>query len=187
MKSSSLFIPLFERAFYFLRPGDTESNRLKTIAGSLDVELNDLGREQARAAVGLVRPLGITHVTSSNLRRARDTAAIVAAALRLPHAILPELGERNWGEFEGKPQTLRVPGAKPAGAETTEQFISRTHAAMARVEAHGIPLIVAHSGTFRVLCHLFRLEDPVEPIANCSPVRFTPPAQPGKEWAIEII
>lgn len=187
MKSSGSSIPLFERAFYFLRHGETESNRLKTIAGSLDVELNELGREQARAAIGRVRPLGITHITSSNLRRARDTAAIVAAALHLPHAILPGLGERNWGEFEGRPQALRVPGAKPAGAETSEQFINRTRAALAQVEARGRPLIVAHSGTFRVLCRLFSLEDTVDPIANCCPVRFTPPAQPGRAWSICII
>jgi len=187
MKSFDSSIPLFERVFYFLRHGETESNRLKTIAGSLDVALNELGREQARAAVERVRPLGITHVTSSDLRRARDTAAIVAAALQLPHAILPGLGERNWGEFEGRPQALRVPGARPAGAETSEQFIARTRAALAQVEARGMPLIVAHSGTFRVLCRLFMLEVPVEPIANCSPVRFTPPSGAGGTWRCEVL
>ena len=39
--------------FYFLRHGETDSNRLKTIAGSLDVELNETGQAQARAAINL--------------------------------------------------------------------------------------------------------------------------------------
>ena len=180
-------VPLFERPFYYLRHGETEANRLKTIAGSLDVELNETGRAQARAAIGRVRPLGITHVTSSDLRRARDTATIVAQALNLPHAVVPGLGERNWGEFEWKPQALRIPGSMPAGAESPEQFIARTRAALAQVEARGIPLVVAHSGTFRVLCRLLALEEPLQPIANCSPVHFVPPARPGGLWSVEII
>ena len=48
-------IPLFMHMFYFLRHGETESNRQKTIAGSLDVELNETGRAQARAAIERVR------------------------------------------------------------------------------------------------------------------------------------
>ena len=180
-------VPLFERTFYYLRHGETDSNRLKTIAGSLDVELNDIGRGQAHAAIELVRPLGITHVTSSHLRRARDTATIVAQALNLPHSVVPGLGERNWGEFEGQPQALRVPGSKPAGAESLEQFIARTRAGLAQVEACGTPLIVAHSGTFRVLCHLLALQEPVGPIANCSPVRLNPPARRGGAWTNETL
>src|SRR5688572_8709829 len=111
-------IPLFGISFYFLRHGESESNRLKIVAGSMDVELTDAGREQARAAIDLVRPLGITHVVSSNLRRARETAAIVSRALALPHLVIPELGERNWGELEGKPLAVRVRGLPPPGAET---------------------------------------------------------------------
>lgn len=187
MTNASLEAPLFGRTFYFLRHGETESNRLKMIAGSLDVELNESGRAQARAAIEQVRPLGVTHITSSALRRARDTAAVIASALHLPHAVLPGLGERGWGDLEGKPQALRVPGAKPAGAETAEEFISRTRAALGRVDARGVPLIVAHSGTFRVLCRLFALEESAQPIVNCRPVRFTPPARSGAAWTIEIL
>jgi len=180
-------VPLFAGNFYFLRHGETDTNRLKTIAGSLDVALNETGLAQARAAVEQVRPLGITRIASSALRRARDTAAIIAQALNLPHAVLPGLGERNWGELEGKPQALRIPGVKPARAETLEQFMARTRAALALMDARGVPLVVAHSGTFRVLCRLLMLEEAVQPIANCSPVRFTPPAQPGAAWTIETL
>ena len=178
---------LFAIPFYFLRHGETESNRLQTIAGSTDVELNNTGRAQARAAIECVRPLGITHVVSSNLRRARVTAETVAGALRLPHAVAPGLAERSWGSLEGKPRQLRVRSAPPPDAESYEAFAARTLAALAGVEARGKPLIVAHSGTFRVLCRTLGVEEPEEQVANCRPVRFTPPATTGGEWTLEIL
>jgi probable phosphoglycerate mutase len=181
-------IALFERPFYFLRHGESESNRLRTVAGSIDVELTDAGREQARAAIEAVRPLGITHVTSSNLRRARETAAIIARALALPHVVIPELAERNWGELEGKPLAQRVPGAAlPAGAETAEEFVARVGGALARVNADGIPLVVAHSGTHRVLSRLLGLAESAEAIANCRPVRYTPPARASDSWSVATV
>jgi broad specificity phosphatase PhoE len=185
-RSDSLPIPLFEREFYFLRHGETDFNRLKLIAGSTDVELNDTGRAQARAAVELVRPLGIRNIVSSGLRRARDTAAIVAAALGLPHTVLAGLAERNWGTLEAKPQASRGAGETPPGAETVVQFVSRTRAALAEIDVSATPLIVAHSGTFRVLCRLLAL-DAGEPISNCHPVRFTPPEREGAAWTMQLL
>ncbi|MBI3043213.1 MAG: histidine phosphatase family protein [Betaproteobacteria bacterium] len=185
--NASAPIPLLERMFYYMRHGETESNRLQTIAGSTDVALNDTGRSQARAAVELVRPLGITLVVSSAQLRARDTATVVAEALMLPRVVLPGLAERNWGELEGKPRALRVRGVTPPGAETAEQHVSRTRAALGEIAAGGTPLVVAHSGTVRVLCRLLALEAPPEPVANCRPVRFAPSPREGGGWTIEML
>jgi probable phosphoglycerate mutase len=179
-------IALFGAPFFFLRHGETESNRLQTIAGSLDVELNETGRAQALAAVEWVQPLGITHVVSSHLRRARATAETVARALGLPHAVEPGLAERAWGSLEGKPRSLRARNAPPPDAEPYEVFAARTQAALAKVEARGRPLIVAHSGTFRVLCRLLEIDEPGEQVANCRPIRFCPPLAAGGKWFIEI-
>jgi probable phosphoglycerate mutase len=134
-----------------------------------------------------VRPLGISSIVSSDLRRARDTAAIIAAALGIPHAVVTGLAERNWGTLEAQPQTARGAGETPPGAETVDQFIARTRAALAEIDAKGIPLIVAHSGTFRVLCRLLALDAGGEAIANCHPVRFTPPAQIGEKWSLNLL
>jgi broad specificity phosphatase PhoE len=181
------YVPLFSRPFYFLRHGESESNRLKVIGGSMDVELTDIGRAQAREAIDALRPLGITHVTSSHLRRARETAEIICKALGLTHVIIPELAERNWGEMEGKPVASRVRGSLPAGAETPEEFVARVGKGLAQVKAEGVPLVVAHSGTNRALSRLLGLAESVEPIGNCRPVRFTPPAQVGGAWLLETI
>jgi probable phosphoglycerate mutase len=179
-------IPLFAGVFYFLRHGESESNRLGTIAGSTDVALTSAGRAQAHAAIERIRPLGVARVASSALRRAHETAAIIASALDLPHLVVPGLAERAWGELEGQPQALRQRGVTPAGAETLSQFIGRTRAALASIEPGGTVLIVAHSGTFRVLCRLLGLEAPREALANCHPVRFHPPAARGGAWSLEF-
>jgi broad specificity phosphatase PhoE len=68
-----------------------------------------------------------------------------------------------------------------------DQFVARTRAALAEIDAKGIPLIVAHSGTFRVLCRLLALDAGGEAIANCHPVRFTPPAEAGGQWKLEFL
>ena len=180
-------VPLFGIPFYFMRHGETDSNRFRTIAGSLDVALNDTGTAQAQAAVDRVRPLGVTHIATSHLRRARDTAATVARALALPHIVLPELAERDWGELEGMPQAMRVRGAPPPGAETAEAFVARVRGGLAQVRADGVPLIVAHSGTHRVLCRLLGLAESVDAIANCRPVHFSPPSRPGGAWTAEML
>jgi broad specificity phosphatase PhoE len=181
-------IALFGVPFYFLRHGESESNRLKTIAGSMDVELTDAGRAQAREAIERLRPVGVTHVTSSHLRRARETAAIISRALALPHLVIPELAERNWGELEGQPLAARLPGAPlPTGAETAEAFLARVRGALGQVKAEGVPLVVAHSGTHRVLSRLLGLAESTDAVANCRPLRFTPPARAGAPWSCDVI
>ena len=99
----------------------------------------------------------------------------------------PGLAERSWGSLEGKPRKLRVRSAPPPDAESYEAFAARTLAALAGVEARGKPLIVAHSGTFRVLCRTLGVAEPAEQVANCSPVRFTPPSRAGGKWSLEIL
>jgi broad specificity phosphatase PhoE len=176
--------PLLRGPFCFLRHGETEPNRLGLIAGSTDVPLNDTGFEQARAAARLLANVGIDAIYSSPLRRARETADIAAQALRLPVTVIPEIAERNWGELEGRPRAERVRGVTPPGAETLEAFTARTLAGLARVrEGHRLPLVVAHSGTFRVLCAHLAIAAPEQPVENSRPLRFVPPAG-GHSWRI---
>ncbi|MBI3069262.1 MAG: histidine phosphatase family protein [Betaproteobacteria bacterium] len=180
-------IAILSRPLYFLRHGETENNRLSLIAGSADVELNAAGWEQARAAAEMFEDTGITAVYTSALRRARDTAEIVAQALRMPVVVVPELAERNWGALEGKPRALRVRGVTPPGAETPEAFLERTRRGLARIDAAGMPLLVAHSGTFRVLCRLTSHDEPSLPVPNCRPVRFTPPSTADPRWRVDVL
>jgi glucosyl-3-phosphoglycerate phosphatase len=178
-------IPVLQQPFCFLRHGETSSNFEDTIAGSLDVPLTARGIEQSRVAAILLQDRGITSIHSSALRRARDTANCVADSLGLSVNVIAELGERSWGELEGKPRRLRIAGDTPAGGETPEAFRARILQGFAKIRADGLPLIVAHSGVFRVLCGLLRLMPLESRIENARPVLITPV---GKDrWQIEAM
>jgi probable phosphoglycerate mutase len=166
--------PLLAAPFCFLRHGETENNRLGLIAGMSDVALNATGRLQARAAAQRLAKSGIDAIWSSPLRRARDTAQCVAETLGLPIGVVAQLAERNWGELEGKPLELRVAGMTPPGGESIEAFKDRTLAGLRQIRASRLPLIVAHSGTFRVLTEWLRLPARSAPIDNCTPLLLRP-------------
>jgi probable phosphoglycerate mutase len=168
-------IALFRQAFIFMRHGESEANLADTMAGSLDVALTARGRAQAQAAAALLKDSGISAIYSSTLSRARDTAAYAAALLGLPVIEIAEIGERNWGEAEGKPRSTRSANccgvSPPAGV--------RSRRICAQIEARGLPLLVAHAGVFRVLCRALGLHEPDQPYFNAAPVRIEPA---GSAW-----
>jgi probable phosphoglycerate mutase len=168
--------PLLAAPFLFLRHGETEHNRLGLVAGASDIPLNASGQAQARAAAQKLVLSGIDAIWCSPLLRARDTAACVAAALGLQPVFVPQLAERNWGELEGKASELRVRDATPPGGESLDEFRSRTLAGLRQIGASRLPLIVAHSGTFRVLCEWLQIPQQTAPVANSLPLRFAPVA-----------
>jgi len=134
----------------------------------------------------LLKPLGITAINSSALRRAFDTAEPIAHALALPVTIIAALGERHWGVLQGRPLASRVRGEIPEDAETAEQFTQRVLRGFAEVVPGGNPLIVSHSGVFRVLCRTLGIAESATPVTNARPVRLIPPDQVHKTWRIEI-
>ena len=174
---------LFRAPFYFLRHGETDVNRQGLVAGRQDVPMNETGRRQALAAAERLAGRGIDAIYSSPLARARATADCIAASLDLPVIEIAELAERGWGELEGKARSLRRAGVTPAGGETPEAYVERTLAGLAKIPATGLPLIVAHSGTFRVLCGELRIE--ADAVVNGEPMRFVPGA--GTGWRVELL
>lgn len=174
-------IALFTRPFYFLRHGETETNARQLVAGSIDTDLTALGREQALEAAALLAKAPITAVYSSPLRRARDTALPVAERLKLPVVVIAGLAERTWGALEGQPRASRIRGVMPAGAETGTAFRARIFEALAQIDSD-VPLIVAHSGVFRVLCYTLDIVQPAGPVTNALPLRFTRIAE---NWKLE--
>ena len=84
-----------------LRHGRTAWNHEGRVQGQLDAELDDSGREQAaRAAEALSLPRP-TLLWSSDLVRARDTAAYVAGATGLETTYDARLREFDLGERQG--------------------------------------------------------------------------------------
>ncbi|NNU81822.1 histidine phosphatase family protein [Halovulum dunhuangense] len=156
--------PLFQSDFLFLRHGRTALNAADRVAGSTDVELDELGHAQALAARDALAAEALAAIWVSPLLRARQTAAAVAAARGLTPAILPDLAERDWGAWEGMPRAGLDRDATPPGGEAPAIFISRVLGALSRIEGPFPALIVAHSGVARVLaaalCPARRLRRP---------------------------
>jgi len=184
---AAMACPLFQAAFYFLRHGETEVNRMGLVAGKNDLELNETGWRQARAVAQSLKNHRIDAIYSSPLKRARDTASCIAAALGMEIVIVPDLAERNWGELEGKPREMRALGGTPRGAEEPEVFYRRTLAGLARIRSGAAPLVVAHSGTFRVLCNELDVPAGETTVPNGQPLRFNPPQGPKGKWTVEIL
>ena len=84
-----------------LRHGQTELSVQKRFSGTGDQPLTEHGRLQAAAAAARLATSGATAVVSSPVRRARETAELVAAALDVEVAFEPGLRETDFGDWEG--------------------------------------------------------------------------------------
>lgn len=83
------------------RHGNTDWNAGDRVQGQTDTELNDLGREQAKAAAQLLAALRPDAIVASDLRRAADTADALAALTGLPVRLDRRLRERHYGRWQG--------------------------------------------------------------------------------------
>lgn len=84
---------------YLVRHGQTQWNLEKRLQGATDNVLNDTGRRQAAELVPRLAGVPFSHIYSSGLRRAQETATAFAGAT--PVTTLPALNERSFGKFEG--------------------------------------------------------------------------------------
>lgn len=83
------------------RHGETDWNASGRYQGQADVELNVRGVQQAQAAAALIVALKPLRIVSSDLARARTTAAELAAITGLPVELQPGLQEVNVGDWVG--------------------------------------------------------------------------------------
>jgi probable phosphoglycerate mutase len=87
-----------------VRHGESAWNELKLVQGqSGDVALTARGIEQARSVADTLRQYRFDSILSSDLDRARQTAAVLSDALGLDVIVTPSLRERSFGVFEGGP------------------------------------------------------------------------------------
>jgi broad specificity phosphatase PhoE len=143
---------------YLARHGETEWNRDRRLQGSADIPLNDTGRRQAAALADRLVGVQLDAVYSSELRRSRDTAAIVHGAA--PLVALGGLNERRLGAFEGQISSAEYerrrqdPDDTLDGGESLSQFFARIHATLESLMRHhqsGAILIVGHGGTNQMI------------------------------------
>ena len=157
-----------------MRHGATASNRATPprLQGSgVDLPLSDAGRLEAEQASGSLRHLDVGAVFCSTMRRAVETATIVAAPWNLSPASIDGLHEIDVGDWEGMswseiresdPERFadydRHGGAAAyPGGESPEQVVDRALPVLEDIaRSHDDrPLIVAHRAVNRsVIGHL---------------------------------
>jgi probable phosphoglycerate mutase len=154
------------------RHGETDDNRKPIrVQGFRDTPLNEVGRRQARELAERVADMGLRSLWSSDLSRARDTAAIVGESVGLTPRLDPRLREANRGRWEGRlfidieqdePELYAAwrragPDFRFPGGESLTDQQHRVLATLDDVSAAGeLPaLVVCHGGSIRVvLCAL---------------------------------
>ena len=86
---------------YVVRHAETDWNRDLRIQGQTDIQLNDMGREQALKLRPIMQQLQIESVYSSSLSRAFETAEIATQELKISIQKDDRLRETNIGDAEG--------------------------------------------------------------------------------------
>src|SRR5512135_3574571 len=87
----------------FVRHGESEANLLREFSNGLDKHpLTEKGRQQAAALAERLKGQPISGSYTSPVLRARQTAAILSAALGLPAETADALREYSVGIFEGR-------------------------------------------------------------------------------------
>lgn len=174
-------MPLPLTPFYYIRHGESESNRDRIMAGSgIDKPLTEAGRAQARAAGEVLAKL--SHLPSvicySPMLRAMETAQLINTHLNLPMIEAPDLVEHGVGEWEGmtwdEVASFWEHGMNPPGGETYPEFHRRVKKGMqTALQNPGPVLVVAHGGVWQAIKSLYAPADYFE-IDNAIPHHFEP-------------
>jgi broad specificity phosphatase PhoE len=91
----------FMTHLYLVRHGQTDWNAQGRWQGQADIPLNALGLSQADQQAAALAPLELAAIYSSDLSRARHTAAPLARLTGLPVQLDPRLREIHQGGWQG--------------------------------------------------------------------------------------
>ncbi len=92
------------RKIFLVRHGQDTDNAAHVLNGRRDTELTELGRRQAKEVAAKLRGANIQIIYTSPLKRAYETARIIATELGIDEVMADEhLVEREFGILTGKP------------------------------------------------------------------------------------
>jgi broad specificity phosphatase PhoE len=165
---------VYTNTLYLVRHGENRANVTKEFSYKIvDYPLNAKGVLQARQTAEFFRNQPPDEIYSSPLRRARQTAEIIADVVQLPVTVLEELREINIGELEGRPPTVEhwqfhdriiadwYQGAYRSrfpGGEDFLQLLQRIRRGLLKITQgkNGRRILLAgHGGTFTALVKAF--------------------------------
>lgn len=171
------------------RHGQTEWNLLKKVQGKADIELNEKGIEQANQTRETLKNEKIDLILCSPLKRAVQTAKIINEGRDIPMIIDERISERDFGEFEGMPNTdfdysgfwSYKQDLKYEKAENIKEFFKRVYIFLDSIQDDYVGkriLIVAHGGiSIPIKCYFDGIpnQDTLLPLAlgNCEVAKYS--------------
>ncbi|GAA4506393.1 histidine phosphatase family protein [Brevibacterium yomogidense] len=184
------------RSLTLLRHGRTSYNAEGRFQGQVDVPLDELGLEQARAvALHLAGSASISRIVSSDLRRAAQTAQALSEATGVPVAHDASLREISVGDWEGYtrdevaekwPEELDAwlagTDMRPPGGESRNESATRVFEAINRLVDEAPEdedlVVVAHGAVIRsateMLLDMADGRGRLGVLTNCTYARLSP-------------
>ena len=173
---------------YFIRHGQTVWNAANKICGATDIELTELGHQQAVEAGKKILEEGIDadEILYSPLVRAKETARHISEITKIPMREEPGLIEQNFGKYEATPRDgaeFRLAKQqfmnRYEGGESMFQVAQRIYNLLDDLKKESdrkTYMLVAHNGIVRIL-HSYFYEMTNEEFAsfgirNCAVVRY---------------
>lgn len=139
---------------YIIRHGETLWNREKRLQGRTNIDLSDEGERIARLTAEGMKDIAFTHIFSSPLNRAMQTAKILRADRDLPIVIDDRLIEVCFGDYEGKIATQQTDS-------NIDRFFKAPETYVAYGTAESFDEIFARANSF--------LNDVIYPLAEKEP------------------
>lgn len=181
------------------RHGQTDWNVIEKIQGHTDIELNDVGRQQAEGTGKLIRNENIDLIITSPLKRAKETAKIINMNFNVTIIEDNRLMERNFGRSEGltKSDIKKLKEINPEmndiwnynrnidcnGMETIQDFCNRVYEFLDEISERYKDkniLLVTHGGVSVPIKYYFMNEplenlvdrDNIKGLKNCEIIKF---------------
>lgn len=150
-----------------IRPGETSWNRIGRWQGHVAVPLTELGHKQAERLATFIKIVGLDAIYSSDLKRAIQTAEILAEAINVKPIYDRRLRERAMGEWQGLDlQSIQAwypeeyerlqqdpKGYQVPGGESLRQVTTRVMSAFTDIVARGGETVglISHTTALRLL------------------------------------
>lgn len=144
---------------YFMRHGLSVMNKQGVFSGSNDTPLDAEGVKQCQNAAKTIAKLYIDEIVSSPMKRALDSAKIIAEEINFPNnkiIISDLLVERSFGPLEGTEYTRQHNLDEINGVEHSSSLIDRAEQILKLInslEADNV-LVVSHGAMGRALKHV---------------------------------
>src|SRR3989344_9682 len=155
-----------------VRHGEIDFNVQGRYAGSVDVELNEKGIQQAHSVANEVSKLNIDFIMTSPLKRCALMAKMIQKVINVPVSVVNEFCERGVGVFEGLTREeaknsypelwakniTRIYDDAPQGGETIKEVEDRVFIGLRKIKKEFINknvLIVTHAFIGKIIHKFF--------------------------------